>query len=72
MIVSTKLPTQGLRMRGHVVRDLPGSAYDTLRLSADAQRPIPFSTITREELPVGQVMYGNAKLSLEVRSEPLR
>jgi hypothetical protein len=72
MVVSTRLPTQGLRMRGHLVRDLPGSAYDTLQLAADAGRGAPFSTVHRAELPLGEVVYGNAKLSLDVRSEPLR
>jgi len=72
MVVSTKLPTQGLRMRGHVVRDLPGSAYDTLQIGADAQRGLPFSTAMRTELPMGDVVYGSARLFLDVRSEPLR
>ena len=72
MVVSTKLPTQGLRMRGFIVRDLPGSAFDTLQLAADAERATPFATVTRSELPLGEVVYGSAKLSLDVRSEPLR
>jgi hypothetical protein len=71
-VVSTRLPTQGLRMRGHLVRDLPGSAYDTLQLAADTERGAPFSTVHRAELPLGEVVYGSAKLSLDVRSEPLR
>lgn len=72
MVVSTRLPTQGLRMRGHVVRDLPGSAYDTLQLGADTEDGTPFSTAMRTELPMGDVVYGSARLSLDVRSEPLR
>jgi hypothetical protein len=72
MVISTKLPNQGLSLRGQVVRGLPASALDTLQLSGDSRRPVPFATQTRSELPLGHVVDGSARVNLEVRPEPLR
>ncbi len=72
LVVSTKLPSRGLKLRGHVVRDLPGSALDSLQLANEAHRPTSFSTYKRKELPLGQIVAGSARVKLEVREEPLR
>jgi hypothetical protein len=72
LVISTKLATTGVRLRGHVVRDLPGSALDTLQLSAEGGNPPRFATQLHEELPLGQVVFGSARIPLEVREEPLR
>jgi hypothetical protein len=72
LVVSTKLPSQGLRLRGHVVRGLPGSAVDMLQLAGDSARSQPFATHARAELPMDDVVVGAARVSLEVRREPLR
>jgi hypothetical protein len=72
LVISTKLATTGVRLRGHVVRDLPGSALDTLQLSAEGGNPPSFATQLHEELPLGQVVFGSARIPLEVREEPLR
>ncbi len=70
IVVSTKLPSQGLQLRGHVVRDLPGSALDAFRVGGQAHHPTAFSTYERKELPMKQVVNGSARLTLEVRTEP--
>jgi hypothetical protein len=72
LVVSTKLPSQGMRLRGHVVRGLPGSALDMLQLAGDSARTPPFATQTRTELPMKDVVAGSARVTLEVRREPLR
>jgi hypothetical protein len=72
LVVSTKLPNQGLSLRGQVVRGLPGSALDSLQLAGDSSRPVPFATQLRSELPLGHVVDGSARVSLDVRPEPLR
>jgi hypothetical protein len=72
LVVSVRLPGQGLRLRGHVVRNLPGSAFDTLQLAGESGRAGTFSTFTRTEIPGDQVLLGSAKVSLEVRREALR
>jgi hypothetical protein len=69
LIVSTKLPNGGLRMRGHVVRSLPGSMLDTLQMQSAADKPTPFVTYDRKEVPMGQILVGHAKIQLDVRSE---
>jgi hypothetical protein len=72
LVVSIKLPSQGLRLRGQVVRGLPGSALDTLQLQGAGNHPATFATYTRKELPMKQVVAGSARLTLDVRREPLR
>jgi hypothetical protein len=72
LVVSTKLPSTGLRLRGHVVDHLPGSALDMLKLTGEAEQPKSFVTHARKELPLQQVLVGAAGVKLEVRDEPLR
>jgi hypothetical protein len=72
LVVSTKLPSQGLRLRGQVVQNLPGSALDTLQLTSDSYKSTPFPTYTRQELPMQHIMAGSARVTLDVRREPLR
>lgn len=72
LVVSTKLPSQGLRLRGHVVSGLPGSAVDMLQLQGDSARSAVFATQTRQELEMKHVVLGSARVTLEVRREPLR
>jgi hypothetical protein len=72
LVVSSKLPAQGLRLRGHVVSGLPGSALDMLQLSGDSARPQPTPTYARKEIPMHQVVLGSARITLDVRREPLR
>jgi hypothetical protein len=72
LVVSTKLSSQGLRLRGHVVRGLPGSALDTLQLQSAGARATTFATYTRTELPMQHIVVGSARLTLDVRREPLR
>ncbi|HMI89780.1 MAG TPA: hypothetical protein VK509_00375, partial [Polyangiales bacterium] len=72
LVISTKLATTGVKLRGHVVRDLPGSALDTLQLSSEGGNRPTFATQLHEELPLGQVVFGTARIPLDVREEPLR
>lgn len=71
LVVSTKLPSQGLSMRGHVVRNLPGSMLDTLQSTAESDSPTAFATQARTEIPMAAVVTGSARVKLEVRAEPL-
>jgi hypothetical protein len=70
LVVSVKLPSQGLRLRGHVVRNLPGSALDSLQLGGAGARPTAFATQSRTELPMHEVVVGSARITLDVRREP--
>lgn len=70
MVVSLDLPSRGLRFGGHVVRDLPRSALDTLQLRNDADRARPFATHERREVALGEIVSGNARVELHVRRTP--
>jgi hypothetical protein len=72
LVLSTKLPSQGVRLRGQVVRALPGSALDALQPVNESDKGSTFPTFQRQELPIGHVVAGSAKIKLNVRQEPLR
>jgi hypothetical protein len=72
LVLSTKLPSQGVKLRGQLVRSLPGSALDTFQPINEADRGNLFSTYDRKELPLGHAVTGSAKVKLNVRPEALR
>jgi hypothetical protein len=72
LVVSTKLPWQGVKLRGQLVRSLPGSALDTLQPVNETDRGQLFPSYERKEVPIGHAVTGSAKLKINVRSEPLR
>lgn len=72
LAVTTKLPSQGLRMRGHVVHSLPGSVLDTLQVKNSSEKASSFAAYSRIGVPIGHVLDGRAKIQLQVRHEPRR
>ncbi|HEX5657667.1 MAG TPA: SpoIVB peptidase S55 domain-containing protein [Polyangiales bacterium] len=58
---------RGLRIAGHVLRDLPGSALDALDTLHDTTRGITFLSEPYITLPMGRIVVGSAKLGLDVR-----
>lgn len=68
IVVSTRRSSRGLRMGGHVVRALPGSALDALESTAHSDRARPFVTHDRTEITGDRVLSGGAHLELTVRS----
>jgi hypothetical protein len=72
LVLSLKLPQQGVKLRGQLVDSLPGSALDTLQPANESEKPSVFSTYQRLERPGREVLAGSAKIKLNVREEPLR
>jgi hypothetical protein len=60
---------RGMRIAGHVLRDLPGSALDALDTLHDTSRGITFLSEPYITLPMGRIVVGSAKLGLDVRKE---
>ncbi len=58
---------RGLRVAGHVLRDLPGSALDALDTLHDTSRSISFLSEPYLTVPMGRIVVGSAKLGLDVR-----
>ncbi len=69
LVTSVKVPSQGLRFRGQVVENLPGSALAALQPQNDTRRGVTFTTYDRNVLPLGSVVQGSAVLKLKVREE---
>ncbi len=67
LVISLKMPTQGLRMQGHVVPDLPGSALDVLQPSNVSERSSAFVTQVRRAIDFKTALTGSAQLKLDVR-----
>ncbi len=67
MIVTLKLPGQGVTLPGHVVRALPPSALDTLRPAASSESGTAFTTTSRLEIPMNRVIWGHEQLRVLVR-----
>jgi hypothetical protein len=72
LVVSTRLPEHGVKLRGHLVRSLPDSMLDTFQPANQADRGSLFSIYERKELALGHAVTGSARLKLQVRDEPLR
>jgi len=71
VVVSLKMPTRGLRFRGHVARSLPRSMLDSLqRDTGTAATSRPFTTYLRRPVDVGEVVSGSDRLTVHVRETP--
>ncbi len=70
LAINLRMPSRGLSFGGHVVRDLPASALDTLQMVNDTENSRPFVTYERQLHDVGSVLSGSARLSLRVRQTP--
>jgi hypothetical protein len=70
LVISTKLPSQGLKMFGHVVHGLPPSVLDSLQLANQGEPAKPFATYRHTVVPLGRVVAGSTTLKLKVRETP--
>ncbi|HEY6879020.1 MAG TPA: SpoIVB peptidase S55 domain-containing protein [Polyangiales bacterium] len=60
---------RGLRIAGHVLRDLPSSALDALDTLHDTSRAVSFPSEPYATVPFGHILVGSAKLGIDVRKE---
>jgi hypothetical protein len=67
LVVSLRMPGQGVMLRGRVLYDLSGSALDTLRPAASSETGEPFLNVRRTVVPVGRLVLGHDRVRLHVR-----
>lgn len=67
LVVSVKMPGQGVTLRGRVIGNLPGSAFDALRPAASTESGEPFQNVRRIVVPVGRVILGRDRVRVRVR-----
>lgn len=67
LVVSVRMPGQGVSLRGRVIPNLPGSAMDALRPSVSTESGEPFQNYRRTIVPVGRVVLGRDRVRLRVR-----
>lgn len=70
LVASLKMPSRGLRFRGHVVQSLPLGALDTLQRTSGSGSGQPFVTYLRRSEDLGRVVAGSTRLQLRVRETP--
>jgi hypothetical protein len=67
LVVSMRMPGQGVMLRGRVLYDLPGTALDTLRPAASSDTGEPFLNVRRTVVPIGRLVLGRDRVRLHVR-----
>jgi hypothetical protein len=72
LVVSTRLPDHGVKLRGRLVHSLPDSMLDTFQPANESERGSLFSSYEHKELALGHAVTGSARLKLQVRDEPRR
>jgi hypothetical protein len=70
LVISTRMPSRGLRFEGRVVNSLPNSVMDTMQLANESSGPQPFVTQERLSVDIGHVVSGSARLRVQVRRTP--
>ncbi|MBK8480752.1 MAG: hypothetical protein IPL40_06215 [Proteobacteria bacterium] len=68
VVVSLRSPSQGLKLRGRLVDELPPSALDTLRTGAEERDSAPLKTAERSVFPAPEIVLGRKELRLRVMS----
>lgn len=67
LVLSVRVPGQGVTLRGRVVPSLPGSAFQMLRPSASSDSGEPLQNYVRTTVPVGRVVLGRDRVRVRVR-----
>lgn len=70
LVASLKMPSRGLRFRGHVVQSLPLGALDSLQRTSGSGPGQPFQTYLRRTEDLGRIVAGATQLTLRVRETP--
>jgi len=68
VVVSLKVPTDGLKIRGQVIRDLPLSVIDALNTSSSARSEQLFQTVIRDVHGTTRVVSGQKQIRIRVRA----
>jgi len=69
VVISLEQPTEGLKLQGRVIADLPRSVVDALRTGASAHEMSTFRTSTRRVFKTDQIVEGRAQLRIRVEDE---
>ena len=67
LVLSTRLPSRGVRTPGHVARAVPLSVLDAMQSTTDSDRVRAFQTHVRRAFTTDLVLSGAARVELNVR-----
>ena len=69
IVVGVALPSQDLHLAGHVIKDLPVSVLDSLRLGSTVRHTELKNTVDRAVFATKQIIKGSKKVRLRVERE---
>jgi hypothetical protein len=69
LVVSVYTPTQGVKLRGRVIKDLPASVIDALNTGTHIRKGKLFSTAVRQVHGTRRVITGKNQIRIRVRNE---
>jgi hypothetical protein len=69
VVISLETPYEGLKLRGHVLRDLPSSVIDSLSTSSQIRQEQTFQRALRHVHGTQKVIVGHKSIRIRVRSE---
>lgn len=69
LVISLNSPTQGLTMRGAIIRDLPASVMDSLYTASKVEARKAFKTVQENVINTSQLIRGKQELRLRVTNE---
>jgi hypothetical protein len=69
VVVSLQVPTQGVKIRGQVIRDLPTSIIDTLNTGTQTRSEQLFQTVLREVHGTRRLVSGKKSIRIRVKNE---
>ena len=67
LVVSLKVPTEGVKVRGRVIRDLPSSVIDALNTGTQVRSDELFQTVIRRVHGTRRVVAGQKQIRIRVR-----
>ncbi len=70
VVMTARMPAQGMQFRGQVVENLPASTLGSLRMSNETSYAASFTVRSFKEIPIGEPVMGSAAIRLSVRELP--
>ena len=67
LVISTRMPGQGVTVRGRLLRELPSSTLDALRPLASSDGGDPIANTRRTVVSLGRIVIGRDRVRLRVR-----
>jgi hypothetical protein len=69
LVITLKTPTEGIKLQGHVIQDLPSSVIDSFTFATQVRTDAQLLTLIRQVFATERVIVGSSELRLHVKNE---